>query len=132
MSRTIIVDSRDKVSGTNTNFTIQFQTALHNVNKATLLFGNLGTSQTNTESYFLILILDLGVSCRGANNTAGTFILPITSGSGYRSIHQISSDFSTSSNSAGISIDSLNVRIINRDGQLAPDTGDVLLIIEIE
>ena len=47
MSRTIIVDSRDKVSGTNTNFTIQFQTA-------TLLFDNLGTSQTNTESYFLI------------------------------------------------------------------------------
>jgi hypothetical protein len=126
------VDSRDKVLGTNTNFTIQFQTALHNVHKATLLFGNLGTTETNTESYFLIQIPELGVSCRNANDTAGTFILPITRGSGYRSIHQISSDFSTSSNSAGISIDSLNVRIINRNGQLAPDTGDILLIIEIE
>ena len=132
MSRSIIVDSRDKVSGTNTNFTIQFQTALHNVHKATLLFGNLGTSESNTESYFLIQIPELGVSCRNANDTAGTFILPISSASGYRSIHQISSDFATSSNSSGISIDSLNVRIINRDGQIAPDTGDILLIIEIE
>jgi len=133
MSQTIIIDSRDRVTGTNTDFTIQFQTALTNVHKATLLFGNLPTSETNTESYFLVQIPELGISCRGANNNAqGTFILPITSGSGFRSIHQIASDFSTSTNSAGTSIDSLSIRIINRNGNIAEDSGDVLLVIEIE
>ena len=131
--RTIILDSRDKVSGTNSDFVLQFNPALNNVNKATLLFGNIPTANDNTESYFLIQIPQLGISVRGANPYSnGTFLIPITSGSGFRSIHQISSDFATTSNSSGISINQLNVRIVDRLGNLASDSGPVLMILEIE
>ena len=133
MMRTIILDSRDKVSGSNSDFVLQFNPALNNVNKATLLFGNIPIAETNSESYFLVQIPQLGISVRGGNPTSnGTFILPVTSGSGFRSIHQISSDFATTSTSSGISINQLNVRIVDRTGTLAPDAGEVLMILEIE
>ena len=133
MMRTIILDSRDKVSGSNSDFVLQFNPALINVNKATLLFGNIPTATDNSESYFLVQIPQLGISVRGANPSSnGTFILPVTSGSGFRSIHQISSDFATTSTSSGISINQLNVRIVDRTGTLAPDAGEVLMILEIE
>lgn len=131
--RTIILDSRDKVSGTNSDFVLQFEPELSNVKKATLLFGNIPTANDNTESYFLIQIPQLGMSVRSGNPYGqGTFILPVTSGSGFRSIHQISSDFATETSAPGISINQLNIRIIDRTGTLAPDSGDVLMIMEVE
>ena len=132
--KTIILDSRDKISGTNSDFVLQFEPALENVRKATLLFGNIATADTNTESYFLVQIPELGMSVRAGNNNArGTFVLPVTSGAGFRSIHQISSDFATETTAAGISINQLTVRIIDRTGSLAPSSdGDILMILEIE
>lgn len=131
---TIVIDSKDKLDGgTNTNFTIQLYQELISPRRGTLLFANLPTANDNTESYFLVRIQEFGIGVQsGSANGYGSFVIPVTTGSGFRNIHQIGQDFPSysSTNMAGIS--QLNVQIIDRNGVIAADVGEVLLIIQVE
>jgi hypothetical protein len=130
--KTIVIDSRDNISGTNTNFKIQLIQELVAPRKGTLLFANLPTGQNNVESYFLLRIQEFGISVQsGSPNGYGTFIVPVTTGSGYRNIHQFGQDFASSSNIHN-TITQLNVEIIDRTGTIAQDAGEVLFIIQVE
>ena len=130
--KTIVIDSRDLISGSNTNFTIQLNQELIAPRKGTLLFANIPTANDNVESYFLVRIQEFGIAVQsGSENGYGTFIVPITSGSGFRSLHQQNQDF-TSSVSIHNTIDQLNVQIIDRTGNIAQDAGEVLFIIQVE
>ena len=92
--KTIVIDSRDKISGTNTNFTIQLNQEIISPRKGTLLFANLPTANDNVESYFLVKIQEFGIAVQsGSPNGFGTFIVPVTSGSGFRNIHQLGTIF---------------------------------------
>ena len=131
--KTIVIDSRDKISGsTNTNFTIQLNQELVAPRKGTLLFANLPTANDNVESYFLVRIQEFGIAVQsGSPNGYGTFIVPVTTGSGFRNIHQAGNDF-VSHSSINSTIDQLNVEIIDRTGSIAADSGHVLFIIQVE
>ena len=130
--KTIVIDSRDKISGSNTNFTIQLNQELVAPKKGTLLFANLPTAIDNVESYFLVRIQEFGIAVQsGSPNGYGTFIVPVTTGSGYRNIHQFGQDFASSS-SIHSTITQLNVEIIDRSGSIAQDSGEVLFIIQVE
>ena len=130
--KTIVIDSRDKISGSNTNFTIQLNQELISPKRGTLLFANLPTANDNVESYFLIRIQEFGIAVQsGSLNGYGTFCIPVTSGSGYRNIHQFGQDFASSSNIHS-TITQLNVEIIDRSGNIAADSGEVLFIIQVE
>ena len=60
-----------------------------------------------------------------------TFIVPVTTGSGFRNIHQAGKDFISHSNIHS-TITQLNVEIIDRSGTVAQDVGEVLFIIQVE
>jgi hypothetical protein len=130
--KTIVIDSRDKISGSITNFTIQLNQELIAPKKGTLLFANLPTANDNVESYFLVKIQEFGIAVQsGSPNGFGTFIVPVTTGSGFRNIHQAGNDF-VSHSSINSTITQLNVEIIDRSGNIAQDVGEVLFIIQVE
>ena len=130
--KTLVIDSKDKISGSNTNFTIQLNQELVSPRKGTLLFANLPTANDNTESYFLVRIQEFGIAVQsGSPNANGTFIVPVTTGSGFINIHQAGNDFASHC-SITSTINQLNVSIIDRSGNLAADVGEVLLIIQVE
>ena len=130
--KTIIIDSADKVNGSNTNFTINLTQPIVNPRKATLLFSSMPTAEDNTLSYFLVRIQEFGVSVQNGNNQASTFVIPVSSSAGFRSLHQVGNDFELTANANMITLNQLNVQVIDRTGQIAEDSGEVLLIVQID
>jgi hypothetical protein len=130
---TLIIDSRDKASGTDSNFKLNLTPAIHNAKKIKLLFANVPTSLDNEEPFYLITIPQFSttVSNHNGSNVEGTFIVPITSAGGFRSIHQTGSDFPLIATNEGV-ISMLDVRITNRFGVLIEPAGDMLLVIQLE
>jgi hypothetical protein len=128
----LIIDSLQRLSGTNTDFKISLNPGV-TFNKVRLKFANICNSATNTEPFYLISIDSLQNGVRGAN--AGTcsaqFVVPTTSPANSRNLHQESGDFFSSTMGASIYLNELHIRIHHQNGVTAPDSGSNLLILEI-
>jgi hypothetical protein len=130
---TIVIDSNDRVDGTNTNFSVLLTQEITEVSQCTLKFCNLPVPADNTHSHFLIQINELPVEVRGSNTLSyGSFCIPIVTGGGFRNIFQESNDFKQIVSIPNVAIDRLNVRIANRLGETVSDSGDVLLVLHFE
>jgi hypothetical protein len=130
----LIIDSKNKVSGTNMNFKIALRPGLENVKGVYLAFSNVPIAADNTESYYMVSIKELGIHVRSSDTAdgTGTFMVPIKSGPGYRSIGSVNSDFTGRADAGNVTLNQLTVRIHSSDGTTLADDGNTLLVIGVE
>ena len=133
MSQTLIIDSRDKSSNytSNSSFRLTLNPAIENVHSMRLLFADLPSSET-PEPYFNITIQEFGIHCRSAdiNRPQSTFVVPLLSSGGSRSLFAEGSTYRQIAGGAGVSLSTLNITMSNRDG-IAPDVGPWVLVVEL-
>jgi len=136
MSRTIIIDSRSRIAGIDaSNFTINMSPAMHNVGRVKLSFASLPVGVGSDQLYWCVTIPELGIAARGAN--AGvcscTFIVPVLSGEGYRTLFNSMTSYEPIADANGATLTQLNVRLHYPDGS-AVDVGteEILIILSIE
>jgi hypothetical protein len=124
-----VIDSREKINGTNTNFQLQLTEAVQFQN-VKLLFSSIPVPVNNTEGIFYVIIPELGLTCSNSN-TKFTFPHAVTSAGGFRSIHQSESDYIVTVEKSNPSyVQTLNVRIVNNKNEDISDSGDVLFILQ--
>ena len=93
----LLIDSRDRISSTVSydNFSVLISPAISNATGVRLLFASIGVPVTSTEPYFMIRSPQLGLSVRAAAGGTGcTFVIPVSSQPGYRSLHGAENEFS--------------------------------------
>ena len=131
----LIIDSKNKqAGGTNMNFKINLRPGLEHVKQVYLAFSNIPIAANNTESYYMISIKELGIHVRAADSASGTgtFMVPIKSGPGYRSIGSVNTDFTSRAHAGDVTLNQLTVRFHNSDGVTLEDDGNTLLVLAIE
>ena len=116
------------------DFKINLRFNLENVKGAYLAFSNVPIAADNEESYYMVSIKELGIHVRSLDTASGTgtFMVPIKSGPGYRSIGSVNSDFTGRANAGDVTLNKLTVRIHSSDGTTLADDGNTLLVIGIE
>ena len=130
----LILDSKNKISGTNMNYKINLRPNLENVKGVYLAFSNAPIVADNEESYYMVSIKELAIHVRSSDTAAGTgtFMVPIKSGPGYRSIGSVNSDFTGRADAGDVTLNQLTARIHSSDGTTLADDGNTLLVIGIE
>jgi hypothetical protein len=135
MAQQLIIDSSQAIGSSvnNSMFTVQLNPSM-TIKRAKLLFASIPSSETNTQSYWLISIHELGIHCRGGNGmaTGCTFCVPVSATNGFRSLHSEQSDYISIVNTgAENQLSQLTVHIKHVNGELAEDAGAVLMILEV-
>lgn len=136
MSRTFIVDSRNRVAGDSTNnFVLNLTPALRDVKGVKLAYASIPVVELSNQLYWCISITELGLHTRGSNGDASkcTFSVPITSGGGYRSFFNSMSSYEPVANGNGETLTQMSVRLHYPDGT-AVDTNneDIVLFLQLE
>ena len=93
---TLVVDSRDAtVQGNHYSFVVTLKPAICGLKAVRLLYANIGNPEdNNVDLYWLLRVSEFGVPCRTANGQDGaTFIVPVNSAQGFRTLHRAESDF---------------------------------------
>ena len=129
MSQTLIIDSFERSEGTATDFKIQLSDTLRSLRSATLLFASVPTTDNNIDNYYMITISEFSASCINAGGVECTYVMPISSVGGSRSL--LASQFPMTSVVHRSSIDSLTVRITDRLGEPITTTNDTLLVLSV-
>ena len=133
MSQTLIIDSRDKSLQytSNSSFRLTLNPAIENVHSMRLLFADIPAPDV-PESYFLITVQEFGIHCRSSdiNRPQSTFVVPLLSAGGSRSLFAEGSTYRQIAGGAGVSLSNLNITLSNRDG-IAPDVGDWTIVVEL-
>ena len=134
LNRTLVIDSSIQIGGSNSQFRLPCSPSINNVNRIKLVFASIPTLSNSTVPYFIIRINEFSQRVQGTHyaQTKGTFIIPMTSASGYRNIHQSEDDFASVSAGDGSSINELNVTILTPNGTVADDAGSILLLLQLE
>ena len=93
---TLIVDSRDRTGALSFDqFSINVSPAIVGATKAKLLYSSIGVPLTSTEAWYVARCPQLGLGVRTANAASGcSFLLPVSSQPGYRSLHTSAGEFS--------------------------------------
>ena len=133
MSQTLIIDSRDKSLQymSNSSFRLTLNPAIENVHSCRLKFADM-PADALPEPYWIVLISEFGIHVRSAdiNRPQGTFCIPLLSSAGSRTLMTENSVFHQIAQGAGISLSTLNIQLLNRNG-ISPDCGDWTIIVEL-
>ena len=132
MSRTFIIDSRNRVNGVPTNhFTLNLSPVLSDVRGVKLAYASIPVIEGSDQLYWCISIPELGLHARGSNGDSSkcTFSIPITSGGGYRSFFNSMSSYEPIAHGNGGTLTQINVRLHYPDGSLVSTNGEEILII---
>ena len=95
----LIVDSRDsmfqQVFTNYDSFTVVLKQAICGLTSVRLLYANIpNPDDSGVDLYWLLRIGELGTPCRTANNQDGaSFVIPVNSAQGFRTLHRAESDF---------------------------------------
>ena len=132
----LLIDSRDRISSTVSydNFSVLISPAISNATGVRLLFASIGVPVTSTEPYFMIRSPQLGLSVRAAAGGTGcTFVIPVSSQPGYRSLHGAENEFShrVSLQQPAEEFSRLDFQVLVRGGGPAGLTDESYYILEI-
>ena len=132
---TLIVDSRDRIGPLNYDtFSITVSPPIVDVTKVRLLFASIAVPLTSTEPYYLIRCPQLGIGVRSAAGSSGTtFIIPVNSQPGYRSLFGSQNEFLYSANlqQPADDISRLDFQILKYGGAAAGMTENSYYVIEL-
>lgn len=136
MSRTFIIDSRNRVDGEPTNrFTLNLSPVLHDVQGVKLAYASIPVVEGADQLYWCISIPELGLHTRGSNGDASkcTFSIPVTSGGGYRSFFNSMSSYEPIAHGNNETLTQMHVRLHYPDGSLvSTNNEDILIILQLE
>ena len=92
---TLIIDSRDRTGPLSyDNFSVTVSPAIAGATKVRLLFASIGVPLASNEPYYLIRCPQLGIGVRSAAGSSGTtFVIPVDSQPGYRTLFGSQSEF---------------------------------------
>ena len=132
----LLIDSRDRISSTVSydNFSVLISPAISNATGVRLLFASIGVPLLSTEPYFMIRSPQLGLSVRAAAGSTGcTFVIPVSSQPGYRSLHGAENEFShrVSLQQPAEEFSRLDFQVLVRGGGPAGLTDESYYILEI-
>ena len=132
---TLIIDSRDRTGPLSyDNFSVTVSPAIAGATKVRLLFASIGVPLTSTEPYYLIRCPQLGIGVRSAAGSSGTtFIIPVNSQPGYRSLFGSQNEFLYSANlqQPADDLSRLDFQILKYSGAAAGMTTDSYYVIEL-
>jgi hypothetical protein len=132
---TLIVDSRDRIGALSYDtFSITVSPPIVDATKVRLLFASMGVPLLSTEPYFMVRCPQLGIGVRSANGASGTsFIIPVSSQPGFRSLHGSMNEFShvNTLTSPSEDISRLDFQILKYGGAAAGLTEDSFYVVEI-
>jgi hypothetical protein len=133
---TLVLDSRDDTSKPSLDsFTIRLEPALVGVRRVRLLYANIANPEDDDgELYWYIRIPQLGLGVRGGPGTSGgTFVVPVSSAQGYRTVHRAESEFDSIllQEPAG-QLDRLDVSLALHNGAAPGLTHDWHLVLGLE
>ena len=92
----LVIDSRDAaVQGNYDSFVVTLKPSICGLSSARLLYANIGNPEdNNVDLFWLLRISEFGVPCRTANGSdSSTYIIPVNSAQGFRTLHKAESDF---------------------------------------
>ena len=134
-STTLIVDSRDRMGAINyDNFSVSVSPAITGATTAKLLYSSVGVPLTSVEPWFAVRCPQLGLGVRTANAASGcSFLLPVSSQPGYRSLHTSAGEFShvNTLTSPSEDISRLDFSILKYGGAAAGLTDESFYVIEL-
>ena len=132
---TLILDSRDRIGPLSYDtFSVAVSPAIVDATKIRLLFASVPVPLLSTEPYYMVRCGQLGLSVRAASGASGcTFIVPVSSQPGFRSLHGAENEFSHKDalQQPAEDISRLDVQILVRGGAAAGLTDESYYIIEI-
>jgi len=133
---TLIVDSRDRI-GSSVNydtFSVLISPAISNATGVRLLFASVGVPLLCMEPYFMLRSPQLGIAVRAAAGGTGcTFVVPVSSQPGYRSLHGAENEFShkVTLQQPAEEFSRIDFQVLVRGGGAAGLTDESYYIIEI-
>ena len=133
---TVIIDSRDRI-GSSVNydtFSVLISPAISDATGVRLLFASIGVPLLSTEPFYMIRCAQLGISVRAAAGGTGcTFVVPVSSQPGYRSLHGAENEFShkVTLQQPAEEFSRLDFQVLVRGGGPAGLTEDLYMILEI-
>ena len=132
---TLVVDSRDRTGALNyDNFSINVSPAIVGACTAKLLYSSVGIPTGSTEPYFLVRCPQLGLGVRTANAaSSSSYLLPVSSQPGYRSLHTSAGEFShvNTLTSPSEDISRLDFSILKYSGGAAGLDTDSFFVLEL-
>ena len=93
----LVIDSRAREPGGSLDsFIIRVTPAIENVRAVSLLYASIANPDDNeAELYWNLRIREFGLPIRAsADSDASTFLIPVNSSQGFRTLHRAESDFS--------------------------------------
>ena len=133
---TLVLDSRDDTSKPSLDaFTIRLEPALVGVRRVRLLYANIANPEDDDgELYWYVRIPQLGLGVRGGPGTSGgTFVVPVSSAQGYRTVHRAESEFdSLALQEPAGQLDRLDVSLALHNGAAPGLTHDWHLVLGLE
>ncbi len=96
----LVIDSRDAAAQglvTFDSFTVVIKPAICGLVSVRLLYANIGNPEdNNVDLYWLLRISEFGTPTRTTNSQDGaSFVIPVNSAQGFRTLHRSESDFSS-------------------------------------
>ena len=132
---TVIIDSRDRIGSVNYDtFSVLISPAISDATGVRLLFASIGVPLLSTEPFYMIRCAQLGISVRAAAGGTGcTFVVPVSSQPGYRSLHGAENEFShrVSLQQPAEEFSRLDFQVLVRGGGPAGLTDESYYILEI-
>ena len=132
---TVIIDSRDRIGSVNYDtFSVLISPAISDATGVRLLFASIGVPLLSTEPFYMIRCAQLGISVRAAAGGTGcTFVVPVSSQPGYRSLHGAENEFShkVTLQQPAEEFSRLDFQVLVRGGGPAGLTEDLYMILEI-
>ncbi len=130
---TLVLDSRDRVAGSLDAFTVNLRPGLSGVKAVRLLWASVPNPVGNTQPYWLVRIPQFGLGVRAGSETdSSTWIIPVDSAQGYRSIFRESSDYAeVCLQQPSSDISTLDVRIMTRGGAPAGLGNEWFLVLGV-
>ena len=128
----LVIDSRDRLGGDAADFFVNLRPACQDVHSIRLLYADIPSPEGDAEPYYLITT-SLGAHVRGAaQGSVGTFIVPRTAASGFRTFHSQNGQFpAVVFEDPARSLSDIAVSVRVRGGASAGLTDDWYMVLEI-
>ena len=92
----LVIDSRERAGGSLDAFIIRLNPAIADIKGVSLLYASIGNPEDDhSELYWNLRIREFGLPVRCADaGDDSTFIIPVNSAQGFRTLHKAGADFS--------------------------------------